>query len=66
MKYGKMEASEGERCSNNGYGARFTTPCCYADLDGEADDCPDCGAPIRCTIEHEPVSVCTIRGGDDD
>ena len=59
--FGRLEAKRGERCTNNGYGAKFTTPCCYADVDDEgATRCPECAAPIICSIEQEPVSVCRI------
>ena len=64
--FGRMEAERGERCSNNGYGARFTTPCCYADVEDEdPTECPECGAPIVCEVEYEPVSVCRIAEATD-
>jgi hypothetical protein len=65
--YGNMGAKPGERCSNPGRDDRWTTPCCYADVAGDADACPDCGAPITCDVEQQPVAVCTIRDprGDD-
>lgn len=64
--YGKMDASIGESCSNAGFDDRFTSPCCYADFEGERDDCPECGAPLVCTVEYEPKAVCTIGARDDD
>ena len=63
--FGKMGAKRGERCSNNGFRNRFTTPCCYAELDGKANSCPECGAPIVCFVQMEPVSVCMIADKDD-
>lgn len=60
-EFGKMGAKRGEVCRNSGFTDRFTTPCCYADFEGERETCPDCGAPIECEVEHEPVSVCRIR-----
>jgi hypothetical protein len=63
--FGCMEAERGAKCSNSGYGARWTTPCCYTDLREKADKCPTCGAPIVCTVEEEPVSVCRIADADE-
>lgn len=63
--FGKMGAVRGERCTNPGQDERFTTPCCYADVTVHTTQCPDCGAPIKCTIEQEPVAVCTIADEDD-
>lgn len=60
-KYGKMDAESGEHCSNAGWEDRFTTPCCYADFEGERDTCPECGASIQCEVEYQPVAVCTLR-----
>ena len=65
MSYGKMDAAVGESCSNPGFKDRFTTPCCYADFTGKLSSCPECGAPITCTVEHQPLAVCTI-GHDED
>lgn len=59
-KYGKMEVETGERCTNPGQDERFTTPCCYADVSEGDTKCPDCGTAIECTVEQEPVAVCTI------
>jgi len=65
--FGKMGAGRGERCSNPGFDDRFTTPCCYADLtDEEARQCPECGAPIICEVEQEPVAVCRIADEDEE
>ena len=61
--YGKMKAEWGDRCSNPGYEDKFTTPCCYEDVDEDATHCPECDAPIFCAVEQQPVAVCTI--GDD-
>lgn len=58
--FGKMEAARGERCTNPGQDERFTTPCCYADVDEEAKRCPECNAPIVCEVEQQPVAVCRI------
>lgn len=65
-KFGKMQAPRGERCTNPGQDTRFTTPCCYADVSEDATMCPDCGAPIECFVEQEPVAVCRIADADDD
>lgn len=65
-KFGKMQVERGERCTNSGYGAKFTTPCCYEDLDDEdATECPNCKAPIVCSVEQEPISVCRIADADE-
>lgn len=64
--FGTMRAKRGDRCSNPGEGARWTTPCCYADLTERAKQCPECGAPIVCTVEEEPVSVCRIPDEDEE
>lgn len=61
MSYGKMDAKPGHACKNNGWTDRFTTPCCYADFTGERSTCPDCGAPIECSVEYEPQTVCTMQ-----
>lgn len=59
--YGKQQVEEGERCTNPGWDDRFTTPCCYEDFhDNDLTECPNCGAPIWCSIESQPVAVCTI------
>lgn len=58
--FGKMQVPRGERCTNPGQDERFTTPCCYADVSEDATKCPDCGAPIICEVEQEPVAVCRI------
>lgn len=60
-RFGTMQVGRGERCTNPGQDERFTTPCCYEDVDESATECPKCGAPIECTVEQEPVAVCTIR-----
>ena len=54
-----------EECQNDGWGARFTCPGCFADLNyddwrGKTDDCPECGHTITCTVENKPVSVCRL------
>ncbi len=64
--YGKLDAIVGDRCSNAGFEDRFTTPCCYADFEGEQDACPNCGAPIKCTVETQPMAVCTISESEED
>lgn len=64
--YGKMEAKPGDTCSNGPWSTQFTTPCCYADVKEADTKCPDCGAPIECEFEDQPVPVCTIRGEEDD
>lgn len=56
-------------CKNNGYGARFTCPGCYHDLDydewcGETGECPNCGLTVRCYVDSEPVSVCELHEDD--
>ena len=61
--YGKMQAEPGDCCSNAGFDDRFTTPCCYADFTGQRDTCPECGAPIECEVEEQPLAVCRIKGG---
>ena len=58
--YGKMQAEWGDRCTNPGVDDRFTTPCCYADVDEDAVFCPECEAPITCSVEFQPVAVCAI------
>lgn len=62
--FGKMQVERGERCTNPGFDDRFTTPCCYADVDEDATECPECGAPIGCEVEQQPVAVCKIREED--
>ncbi len=64
--YGKMQVPDGERCTNPGQDERFTTPCCYADVSEGATACPDCGTPITCTVEQQPVAVCTITVASED
>lgn len=65
--FGKMKAERGERCSNPGYDDRFTTPCCYAEVeDEEVRVCPECGAPIVCEVEQQPVAVCRIADADEE
>jgi hypothetical protein len=58
-------------CSNSGYDARFTTPCCYYDLDVDAQGegeatCPECGRKVICSYEQEPKSVCRLASEDDE
>lgn len=62
--FGFNEAPRGERCTNPGFDDRFTTPCCYADVGEDATDCPQCGAPIVCEVEQQPVAVCRIAEDD--
>lgn len=62
--YGKMDAAAGEQCSNPGWTDRFTTPCCYADFEGEQSTCPECGTSIECEVEYQPVAVCRVVGGE--
>lgn len=59
--YGKMRAAPGDRCSNAGFTDQFTSPCCYADFVGKRTTCPECGAPLRCVVEHVPQAACYIR-----
>lgn len=62
--FGRMEAARGESCKNPGY--RFTTPCCYAAVnDDDETKCPECGAPIVCEVEFEPMAVCRIAYEDE-
>lgn len=63
--FGRMEAERGERCTNPGVDDRFTTPCCYADVDEDATECPECSAPIVCEVEQQPVAVCRIAEKDE-
>jgi hypothetical protein len=65
--FGRMAVPRGERCTNPGFDDRFTTPCCYADVtDEDATACPECGAPIVCEVERQPVAVCRIADEDKD
>lgn len=64
--FGLMEAKRGDRCTNAHTERRFTTPCCYTDMDGKADQCPTCGAPIECFVEMVPEAVCRIADEDDE
>jgi hypothetical protein len=64
--FGKMDAARGERCTNPGQDERFTTPCCYADVSEDAKRCPDCGVPIVCEVEQQPVAVCRIADEDEE
>lgn len=64
--FGRMEAPRGERCSNPGQDERFTTPCCYADVSEGDKRCPECGAPIVCEVEQQPVAVCRIAEVDEE
>ena len=59
--YGKFDVKPGERCSNSPGVEDFTTPCCYSDQEEGDTECSECGAPIRCEYEKEPIAVCTIR-----
>lgn len=63
--YGHQQAKPGDRCTNSPWVTYYTTPCCYADLDSPATECPECGAPIECETENVPITVCTIREDDD-
>lgn len=64
--FGKMRAKRGDRCSNPGFDDHFTSPCCYADFDGKRNTCPECGAPIVCETEKQPVAVCRIADADEE
>lgn len=59
--YGKMGAKPGDSCSNGAWSEQFTTPCCYADVTVHTTECPDCGAPIECEFEDQPIPVCKIK-----
>ena len=59
-KYGSLGVEAGERCSNSPWVEYYTSPCCYADFQGDRDTCPECGTAIQCEIEQQPVRVCTV------
>lgn len=63
--FGRMRAKRGDRCSNPGHDDYFTTPCCYAYFTGKKHKCPECGAPIICEVEQQPVAVCRIPDPDE-
>lgn len=64
--FGMIGAERGDVLRNPGFTDRFTTPCCYADIDGKATKCPSCGAPIVCEVEQQPVAVCRIADKDEE
>ena len=64
--YGRHDAKPGDRCSNSPGVTIFTTPCCYSDQKHGDRTCSECGAPIACEYEDEPIAVCTIRDLDEE
>jgi hypothetical protein len=64
--FGIMNVKRGKRCANPGQDNQFTTPCCYADVGRRDTKCPECGAPIVCEVEQEPVAVCRIADADEE
>lgn len=46
-------------CSNAGFDDRWTSPCCYAEIEEAGSPgtypCPECGRQVRCTREHQLV-----------
>lgn len=62
MSYRDEDAFE-QRCTNPGYEDRFTCPGCYEDHHGvpsSITSCTKCKRPLRCTVEQQPVAVCTL------
>ncbi len=53
-------ADIGESCKNGPWQEIWTCPNCYHDHDGEVNNCAGCGVALSCTIEREPIAVCTI------
>ncbi len=61
----------GEACRNGPWDERWTCPACYHDHHARVTACASCATPLSCTIEREPVAVCTIidpadEQGDDE
>lgn len=59
MSYGPNKAEPGERCSNAD--ERYTCPGCYMDFPAPVSECPNCGAPLKCYIEHFPHYQCEVE-----
>lgn len=53
-------SSIGDRCSNAAWTEVWTCPSCYTDHHSRVINCSKCGVSLSCTIEDEPVPVCTI------
>lgn len=65
--FGMQSVKRGDRCSNDNRDDWWTTPCCFEDIEHQdTTKCPKCGAPIVCTVEQIPSSVCTIADADEE
>jgi hypothetical protein len=70
--FGNMGAGRGESCSNPGFTDRFTCPGCYTDHEARPGSnspvfrCCECGAPLRLSIEQQPVAVATVCDEDEE
>jgi len=53
-------ADVGDYLKNSPWQEMWTCPECYHDHHGEVTSCEACGVALACTIEREPVAVCTI------
>lgn len=53
---------------NPGWEDKFTCPACYHDhLDRAPGQiaCENCGVSLTCTVEHQPVAVCSLTKTDE-
>ncbi len=53
-------------CTNPGQENRWTTPCCYHDVEEPISNCPKCGRAVTCTVEQQPITVCCLVEPEDD
>ncbi len=54
---------------NPGRDDYFTCPGCMADINDLAHritKCPDCGVALICSVEEQPVAVCTLANVEED
>ncbi|KTT68245.1 hypothetical protein [Sphingomonas sanguinis] len=58
-------ADIGDYLKNGPWDKRWTCPACYHDHHGEVTACEGCGIALSCTIEREPVAICTIVAPND-
>ncbi|MBI1495380.1 repressor of yield of DENV family protein [Halocynthiibacter styelae] len=58
-----------EECRNPGRDDYWTCPGCYTDLPGDDGfgigefTCPECDRAVVLSVEHDPVSIATLKEG---
>lgn len=55
-----FNAQPGDYLQNGAYLEMWTCPNCYHDHRVRVDRCESCSIPLECTIEMQPVPVCTV------